>query len=87
MGEGDKGNYGCRYEHMMGRQKASTEPGAGLCVGCPENKECEHSPLSPGGQHWPSVSTGAVGLSPGGLQKELSHLWALKLSPRFGFWV
>lgn len=72
---------------MMGRQKASEEPGAGLCVGCPENKECEHPPPSPGGQHWPSAPAGAMGLSPGGLQKESSCLWALKLSLRFGVGV
>lgn len=33
---------------MMGWQKVSTEPGAGLCGGCPENKECEHPLPSPG---------------------------------------
>lgn len=69
---------------MMGWQKVSTEPGAGLCGGCPENKECEHPLPSPGCQHWPFTSAGAMAPNPGGLQKALSYLWALKLSLKFG---
>jgi len=47
----------------MGRQKPSTEPGAGLCGGCSEKKECEHPLLSPGASTGLPPAPGRCGLA------------------------